>query len=69
MAEIVIAVAGAAAYFRRLAVQHGDHIVVHHALAAHAKIVDIVAQTDVAHHWRLLGADGRAGGLSLDRNV
>ena len=46
---IVIVVARPAANLGRLAVQHRNHRVVHDALAAHAKIVDIVAQARLAH--------------------
>src|SRR5437899_9557156 len=57
MSIVVVAVTGAAAHFGGLRVHHGHHGVVHDTLASHAKIVDIVAQTDVADHnlspsWR-----------------
>src|SRR5262244_3915362 len=46
VAEIVIAVARAAADLRRLAVHHRYHVVIHHAFTAHAVVVDIVTQPD-----------------------
>jgi hypothetical protein len=39
----MIAMACAAADLGWFAVHYGNHIMVHHALTAHAKIVDIVA--------------------------
>jgi len=39
----MIAMASAAADLGWFAVEYGNHVMVHHALAAHAKIIDIVA--------------------------
>ncbi len=49
MPEIMIAVAGPAPYLRRFALDHRDYVVVHDALAAHAKIVNVIAQTRFTH--------------------
>ena len=44
MAEVMIAVACAAAHFRRFVVQKRHHEVVHHALALHAEIVNVITE-------------------------
>ena len=48
VAEIVIAVARAAAHLGRFTVQHRDDVVIHHALTTYAVIVDIIAQAGFA---------------------
>jgi hypothetical protein len=50
MAEIMIAVARAAADLRRFVFENRDYRMVHDPLALHAKVVDIVTQSGRAHH-------------------
>ena len=50
VAEIVVAMAGAASHLGGDAVHDGHHGVIHHALAADAKIVDIVAEANITRN-------------------